>query len=299
MRAGFFLRSCIAFPQPRFVMDPAPGLGYSQSMQITSTSNERVKHARRVREGREPGLIFIEGVRLAAEALASGLVIEGAFADALALTEPKMALLARQITALNAPFFPSSTDVIRALGDTVQSQGIILLARRPKAEADTFASGPAPLILGFDRLQDPGNVGTLIRTAEAAGVEGVVSLKGSADIFSPKALRSAMGSAFRLPLIDAASATDLLDLQNRKKLRIVAAAGDGEQDYTDYDWNSPTLLLLGNEGGGVAPELMARCDQRLRIPMHGPVESLNVAAAGAVMLFEAARQRRLKTAAQS
>lgn len=275
-------------------MDPAPGLGYSQNMQITSTSNEKVKHARRVREGREPGLIFIEGMRLAGEALSSGLILEGAFADALTLAEPKMALLARQITDRNVPFFPSSTDVIRSLGDTVQSQGIILLARRPKAKADAFASGPSPLILGFDRLQDPGNIGTLIRTGEAAGVQGVVSLKGSADIFSPKALRSAMGSAFRLPLLDMASPADLLDLQSNKQLHVVAAAGDGEEDYTDYDWNAPTLLLLGNEGGGVAPELMARCDRRLRIPMHGPVESLNVAAAGAVMLFEAARQRRSK-----
>ncbi|MBB5037035.1 TrmH family RNA methyltransferase [Prosthecobacter dejongeii] len=268
------------------------GCAIRMSMQITSASNEKIKHARRVRDGREPGLIFIEGLRLAEEAVNSDLTIEVCFSDSLDPSEPRLATLLHRLEQNSVPHFTTTTDIIRGMSDTVRSQGIILIARRPGQPATGIWQKNATLLLGLDRLQDPGNLGTLIRTAEAAGVGGIVSLKGSADAFSPKVLRSSMGSAFRLPLLENASPADLQALQANQGFQIVAAAGEGEMDYTDYNWQQPTLLLLGNEGRGVAPELMQQCDVRLRIPMHAGVESLNVAAAGAVMLFEAARQRR-------
>lgn len=260
-------------------------------MQITSASNEKIKHARKVREGREPNLIFIEGLRLAEEAVLSGLVIEMAFSESSDQPPPRLTDLLNELAQKGVTLFELPTDLIRSLSDTVQSQGIILLAQRPQKIFTPEHSDAAPLLLGLDRIQDPGNLGTLIRTAEAAGVSGIFSLKGSTDAFSPKVLRSAMGSAFRLPLVEKAQNEDLQSLQN-SGIKIVAAAGEGEMDYTNYDWKQPTLLLLGNEGRGVDSELMQQCDVRLRIPMHAGVESLNVAAAGAVMLFEAARQRR-------
>ncbi|WP_345738129.1 RNA methyltransferase [Prosthecobacter algae] len=269
-----------------------PGCAIRSTMQITSASNEKIKHARRVRDGREPGLIFIEGLRLAEEAVNSSLTIEVCFSDSLDPAESRLVALLKRLEQNSVPHFTTTTDIIRAMSDTVQSQGIILIARRPAQQTTGAWQKNSTLLLGLDRLQDPGNLGTLIRTAEAAGVGGIVSLKGSADAFSPKVLRSSMGSAFRLPLLENASAADLNALQVNQGFKIVAAAGEGEMDYTDYDWQQPTLLLLGNEGRGVAPELMQQCDVRLRIPMHAGVESLNVAAAGAVMLFEAARQRR-------
>lgn len=271
-------------------------------MQITSPQNEKIKHARKVRDSRDPGLIFIEGLRLAEEAVRSGLVIETVFVAEDFAKDPRAAKLLTELEAKHSSaLFTASAEVMKSLADTVQSQGIALLARRPRPSTDDLAAttsdkGHAPLWLALDRLQDPGNVGTLIRTGEAAGVDGIVTTKGSADTFSPKALRSAMGSAFRLPIVESVTEESLLDLKSRLGLKIVAAAGEGENDYTDYDWKQPTLLLLGNEGRGVSDSLMQSCDQRLRIPMHAGVESLNVSAAGAVMLFEAARQRRLAAA---
>lgn len=283
-------------------MDQRRPLRYALKMQITSSSNEKVKQAKRVRDGREAGLIFIEGIRLAEEALKSGLRIEMCFVEGDAETgvrnpgnskaeDHRKAGFLKQLVQRQIPVLTASFEVIQALSDTVQSQGIILLAHRPERNASVILENSSTLLLGLDRLQDPGNLGTLMRTAEAAGVGGIVSLKGSTDAFSPKVLRSSMGSGFRLPLLADANADDLTSFQ-QKGFKIVAAAGDGELDYCDYNWNQPTLLLLGNEGRGVAPELMQQCDVRLRIPMHAGVESLNVAAAGAVMLFEAARQRR-------
>ncbi len=259
-------------------------------MQITSASNERIKHARRVRDGREPGLIFIEGVRLAEEALRSGLTIDTCFA--VQREEPRQNELLSLLTSQNVSVQFTTPEVLSVLSDTVQSQGVILLAQRPMLSASALLEASTTLFLGLDRVQDPGNMGTLIRTAEAAGVGGIVALGGSVDVFSPKVLRSSMGSAFRLPILANATVEQLLALRDSQGLKIVAAAGEGEIDYTDYDWQQPTLLLLGNEGRGVDQALMQQCDARLRIPLLNGVESLNVAAAGAVMLFEAARQRR-------
>lgn len=260
--------------------------------QITSPSNERIKHARRVRDGREPDLIFVDGLRLAEEAVKSGIVVEAAFV-ASGNDDERLVALVEQLVAIRAPLFWTQSGVLDALSDTVQSQGIVLIARRPVLDAARVFQGKGSLFLGLDRIQDPGNMGTLLRTAEAAGVAGVIVLGGSVDVFSPKVLRSSMGSAFRLPVMVDVSAEALLNLRSEHDLHLVAAAGEGELDYTDYGWRQPTLLLLGNEGRGVSPDLMAACDTRLRIPMENGVESLNVAAAGAVMLFEAARQRRL------
>lgn len=259
-------------------------------MQITSASNERIKHARRVRDGREPGLIFIEGIRLAEEAVRSGLIVDTCFA--VQRDEPRQSELLSQLASQKVSVQLTTPEVLSALGDTVQSQGIILLAQRPMLSASALLEASTTLFLGLDRVQDPGNMGTLIRTAEAAGIGGIVALGGSVDVFSPKVLRSSMGSAFRLPILANATAEQLLALRESHGLQIVAAAGEGEIDYTDYDWQQPTLLLLGNEGRGVDAALMQQCDARLRIPLLNGVESLNVAAAGAVMLFEAARQRR-------
>jgi TrmH family RNA methyltransferase len=119
-----------------------------------------------------------------------------------------------------------------------------------------------------------------------------MTLGGSVDVFSPKVLRSSMGSAFRLPVLTQITPASLMALKIEHQLQLVAAAGEGALGYTDYDWSQPTILILGNEGRGVDPEIMAQCDALLRIPMAPEVESLNVATAGAVMLFEAARQRR-------
>jgi len=258
---------------------------------ITSTSNERVKHARRVREGREAGLIFIEGLRLAEEALKSGVIVEAAWVDA-EIEDGRLAAVVEQIAACKVPVLTASGAVLDALADTVQSQGIILIARRPEPDVTRLAEMQGALLLGIDRVQDPGNMGTLLRTAEAAGVHGVIVLGGSVDVYSPKVLRSSMGSAFRLPVVTEASHEMLSELQQKHALHLTAAAGEGEVNYDEYDWRQPTLLLLGNEGRGVSAGLMQACDTRLRIPMANGVESLNVAAAGAVMLFEAARQRR-------
>jgi TrmH family RNA methyltransferase len=257
-------------------------------MIITSPANERLKHARRVREGREPDLIFVEGERLVEECLQAGLILSACF-HSPDLTPRSQAIL-EEIRRRGCPVFPVADAVMANLSDTVNPQGIIVLAERPASTFDRMIVGDA-LIVCLDGVQDPGNFGSIVRTAEAAGATGVAALKGTVEAFAPKTLRGAMGSAFRLPIISQGETEEIFAALRGSAVRTVAMTGDGETVYSDYDWRQPTLVVLGNEARGVSPELLERCDARLRIPMRAPVESLNVAAAAAVVLFEAARQR--------
>ncbi len=251
---------------------------------ITSAKNERIKFARSVREGREAELVFVEGERLVDDCLKAGVEIEAGFC----VTE----LWERYAGRIGDALLEVSPEVMRSMSDTVTPQGIVALMRRPETKLDClWETEGVPLVVALDRLQDPGNVGTLFRTSEAAGVTGIAVLEGTADPFSPKVLRSSMGSIVRVPLQVGLSGDDVVAEAKRRGLQVVAAAGEAQRSFRDVDWTRPTMLILGNEGRGVDPELLEACDVTIRIPMAGAVESLNVATAGAVLLFEAARQR--------
>jgi TrmH family RNA methyltransferase len=273
------------------MMNDECNMGYD--MVITSFSNERLKHARRVRDGREPDLIFVEGERLIEECLQSGLNLTACF------HEPDPTPRAQQIIAEMAgrgcPLYQANRAAMETVGDTANTQGLIVIAERPKSDFDRALQardGVAPLLVCLDSAQDPGNFGSVVRTAEAAGASGVAATKGSVDAFAPKTLRSSMGSAFRLPVVTGVEGEDLTARARAARLRVVATTPGGEFVYSNYDWSRPTIVIFGNEARGVGRELLERCDERVRIPLRAPVESLNMAAAAAVVLFEAARQRR-------
>ncbi len=259
---------------------------------ITSPANERLKHARRVRDGREPEQIFIEGERLVEESLQSGLRLIACF-HVSELSARSYAILA-ELERHGCPIFPTAEAVLATVSDTVHSQGLIVIAERPVFTLDqALAShgGAAPLAVCLDAVQDPGNFGTIVRTAEAAGAGGVIALKGSVEVFAPKTLRSSMGSAFRLPVIADIEPEELIAGARTRNVGIVATAAGATTRYSEYDWRRPTMVIFGNEARGISADLLERCDDLLRIPLRPPVESLNVAAAAAAVLFEAARQR--------
>jgi TrmH family RNA methyltransferase len=261
-------------------------------MIITSPANERLKHARRVRDGRERGLIFVEGERLVEECLQSGLKLIACFH--LPEPSPRAQSVIAELARRDCPLYPTVEAALATVGDTVNTQGLIALAERPASNLDQILAareGMEPLVVCLDAVQDPGNFGTIVRTAEAAGASGVMALKGSVDAFAPKTLRSSMGSAFRLPIVTDVEGEEWLDEARAAGLKIVATATDGAVVYSDYDWRRPAVVIFGNEARGVSADLSERCDARLRIGLRAPVESLNVAAAAAVILFEAARQR--------
>ncbi len=261
-------------------------------MVISSPVNPQLKFARRVREGKEPEAIFIEGERLCEEALKSGLSLIVAFHSPD--PSPRSQRILEVLRQQNCHTYETTPEAFEAVSDTVNSQGIIIIAQRPIREFEQVIKASSNLIMTFDMIQDPGNAGTMMRTAEAAGVQGLAVLKGTTDCTSPKALRSAMGAAFRLPIIANLEAEQIIATCRAYNITIAATASEGSMVYSDYDWKQPTMVIFGNEANGVKPEILAACDVRLSIPLQAPVESLNVASAAAIILFEAARQRREK-----
>ncbi len=262
-------------------------------MLITSPANQHLRRARGVRDGKEPELIFVEGERLAEECVRSGLQLVACF------YAPSPTLRMWEVVSdahrRECPTFEVAEEALNAISDTVSSQGIILLAARPACSLERIlTSGAATrgLLVCLDAVQDPGNFGTIVRTAEAAGAGGVIALRGSVDPFAPKSLRSAMGSTFRLPIADGTDPDEMIFACQRAGIKVVATAADAQVSYDDYDWRQPALLIFGNEANGIRPELIEQCDAALRIPIRPPVNSLNVAASVAVILFEAERQRR-------
>jgi TrmH family RNA methyltransferase len=255
---------------------------------ITSPANPRVQYVRslaRRRTRQRERRFIVEGVRLGKEALRADIVPALAFfTESLDTTARGRTLLA-ELRARGIPPLLVSDAVLRAMSDTKTPQGILLVVPFPQ-----ISPPPDPsLLLIVDGTRDPGNLGTLLRTAEAAGVDEVLLAPGTVDLYNPKVVRGAMGAHFRLPIreqdwagiADAVSATQIL-----------LADVQGEQMYDSADWRVPSALIVGGEAEGASVQARELAATKVSIPMRGRTESLNAAVAAAIILFEAARQRR-------
>ena len=189
-----------------------------------------------------------------------------------------------------------SDNVYNHMSDTKTPQGIMAVVKMKRYTlSDVLGKdrkGSAPLVLCVENLQDPGNLGTIIRMGEAAGATGVVISSNSVDIYNPKTIRSTMGSIFRMPYVIAGSFTDTLGQLQKEGVKLYAAHLKGSSDYTHIDYTGGTAFLIGNEGNGLTSQAVSAADCLVKIPMSGEVESLNAAIACTVLAFEAARQRR-------
>jgi TrmH family RNA methyltransferase len=274
-------------PRQRKIAPMPAGTLRSRSRLIESRQNPRVKELRAAlaRAGRTPsGLIAIEGEHLVAEAVRSHLRFATIF-----LREGHAP---RTDIPEDAEHFLLPPDVFASAVATEQPQGIAALVHPPAFSAETLFRAAPPLILVLAGLQDPGNIGTLLRSAEAFAASGVLLLPGTASPWNPKALRASAGSAFRVPTI-AATEADALDLLARHHVPAIAAVAREGVPASEAPLAGPCALLIGNEGAGLSDALIAAAAHRITIPMPGNVESLNAAIAGSLLLYEAAQQRTL------
>jgi RNA methyltransferase, TrmH family len=261
-------------------------------IRINSRDNRQLKLARRVRDGKEPGRIFIEGVRLCEEAFRSEIIIENIF-----FTDESLAFRTQKdVSEIGPSRYLLSEPLLDSIADTKSAQGIVMIGQRPTSlKLDQLFGGDTnedriPAWLFLYRTNNPANLGAVIRTAEAAGIRGVIVSSGSADPFSARSLRGSMGSAFRVPIICGAELTDCISTS--KKYGVVSAAIDvsGSKTYLDRDWKKPTLLIFGSEAEGLPNEIVPSTDESLKIEMNAAVESLNLAVSCGIILFEARRQ---------
>ena len=258
---------------------------------IRSRTNPLVKRLRALKErGTGSDLALLEGFTLVAEGLGAGLRFVEAAVTPAAEETARGRDLVHQLSLRRVAVRRVAPAVLDSLSEAETSQGLVALARRPQFEEDAMYAVP-PLVIVAAGLQNPGNVGAVLRAAEAAGATGAYLTRGTADPFSWKALRGAMGSAFRVPHVRGLDAGDALERLRRRGVTVLAAAATEGDRYDAVDLRRPVAFLLGPEAGGLDAELAARADGRITIPMAGRAESLNVAVAAGVLLFEAARQR--------
>lgn len=259
---------------------------------ITSTHNPRIQWVRKLQEQVRlragEGVFVVEGVRLVEEAVQAG------WQPALVLYTPDLSLRGQKILQRLPPSVVEqvSLPVMKSASDTQTPQGLLaVLPQRALPVPDDL-----DFILVLDAIRDPGNLGTILRTAAAAGVQGVILTPGSVDLFSPKVVRSAMGAHFRLPL----AVLEWVEIQRLLKpggvhpgLKIFLSDVEGSLPYTQADFRTPSALIVGGEAEGAGVEAHRLTDARVHIPMTPGVESLNAAVAAAVLIFEVVRQRRL------
>ncbi len=186
--------------------------------------------------------------------------------------------------------------LFKQISDTENNQGILaVLSYEPLSEKDFMMEVPSGSnVLVLDKLQDPGNIGTIIRTAEGAGFKGIILLKGSGDVFSPKSIRAAGGAMLRMPVTMINDATTLRRLSCEFSKRLIVSDVESGLAYYDVDLSENIFLVMGNEGHGVSKEILDMADIRINIPTDGALESLNVATAGAVLMMDSLRQSKNK-----
>lgn len=266
---------------------------------VQSTQNARLKELRRAlaRPGRDTrGFAGIEGIHLLEEALRAGMHITTVFVGDSAAKPTEAAAK----TALGALSLPKSTEILilprkilDAVLDTETPQPIAALVEMPDwtwAHILQPHGSWAPLVIVLAGLQDPGNLGTILRSAEAFGATGIVAIPGTVTAWNPKAVRASAGSVFRLPLISSTMDECVSELREAGARILTTTVREGEPAEM-LNFTGPVALLIGNEGNGVPAEIAALADVQVTIPCPGPVESLNAAVATSVLLYEACRQR--------
>ena len=271
---------------------------------ITSTSNPQVKNIIQLNQKgkarKEQGLFVAEGRKMFLEAPAGWIhrvYVSESFWEGFGTTRAADDLdsavrqrLRGGVTG-DSEMEVVSDQVFEKMSDTKTPQGVLTVVKTPVYDLKQFCNGVRPLVV-IENLQDPGNVGTILRTAEGAGAAGVILAGNCADILSPKVIRSTMGSIYRMPFLQVPDVVLLLKLLKEHGIRSYAASLDGEHSYDEERYPGGTAFLIGNEGNGLTPEAQKAADCLIRIPMEGKVESLNAAMAAGLLMYEAARQRR-------
>lgn len=262
---------------------------------ITSRDNSKLKHARKVRDGKAADEIFVEGLRLCEEALRSATEINAAFVSSSFGTDVREAELVKALDVKRVAVYEIDDELVQSIADTKNSQGIIFICRRPDASPTRFtrefSEKSGDLAIFLNRINNPANLGAILRTVEAAGAAGAIVSSNSADAFSPKSLRASMGSALRLNIWENAAFDDVISWAGKQGLKTTAADIGAKRDYTDIDWELPRLLVFGSEANGLSGEELAKIMELIKIPMDNNVESLNLAVSCGIVLFEAKRQR--------
>lgn len=256
---------------------------------ITSTANARVKELlqlqKKSKARTKENVFIVEGLRMFQEVPKERL-------KQVYFSESFYQRRKEELSLDDYQFEILSDTVFSYVSDTKSPQGVLCVVSQMEYQLKEVLSGDHPHIIVLDNLQDPGNMGTIVRTAEGAGVTGIVMSQDCVDIYNPKVIRSTMGSIYRMPFVYVEDIVGAVQVMKEQNIRTFAAHLEGKNSYDEADYTHSCAFLIGNEGNGLRDEVAAQADEFIRIPMQGQVESLNAAIAASVLMFETARQRR-------
>lgn len=260
---------------------------------ITSSSNGRVKQViqwqKSAKERNEAGVFPAEGFKLFEEAPVESVrevyISQGVY-EKICTSLPLKEKLDHTGYEL------VSEDILSRMCDTRTPQGILFVAAQPRYTPEQLLGAPDPLLVVLENLQDPGNLGTIIRTGEGAGITGVIMSRQTVDLFNPKTIRATMGSIFRVPFLYVDSLKEMIGRMHKSGIHTYAAHLEGKRYYESFSFCRGTAFLIGNEGNGLSRETAELAEEAVKIPMEGRVESLNAAVAASLLMYEAQRQRR-------
>lgn len=260
---------------------------------ITSTKNAAVKQINQLMKSKkaryEQGLFVVEGWKMLEETLAQA---EGAEIDRVYVSQDLQEEAVRKLKGY--PFECVSAHVLAAMTDTKTPQGVVAVVKTWQTELSSLIKNTtehaAPLLI-LENIQDPGNLGTMIRTAEGAGAAGIIASSDTADLYSPKVVRSTMGSLYRVPFVYVESLEQTIMLLKKEKILCMAAYLKGESVYKTAGLQGPCAFMIGNEGNGLTKQTSELADTLITIPMCGRLESLNASVSAAILLYESLRQR--------
>ena len=259
---------------------------------ITSTNNPQMKNLaqllKKSKERRNQKCFVVEGTKMCMEA--PRLWLRQIYVSKSYLQKEE-----HRQTLMDYPYEVVEDRVFAAVSDTMTPQGILAVVEIPRYELEELLHGNQTQLLILESIQDPGNLGTMIRTGEGAGMTGIIMNKTTADLFNPKTIRSTMGSIYRVPYLIAENLPETIRLIKKQGVSLYAAHLKGTCAYDEKDYTKACGFLIGNEGNGLTDEIANLADAYIKIPMEGQVESLNAAISASLLLYECHRQRRRRT----
>lgn len=267
---------------------------------ITSTSNQQMKNVsvllKKSKERKNSKSFVVEGPRMVVEA--SIEAIKAVYvAESFEINKENTNLLRElkdKCNKANAIYEVVADNVFKSVSDTQTPQGIMAIVAMPEYDLTELLNGNYTHLLILESIQDPGNLGTMVRTGEGAGVTGIIMNKTTVDLFNPKTIRSTMGSIYRVPFYVTEDLAGTMKALQEKGISLYAAHLKGEHSYDEEDYTKACGFLIGNEGNGLSDEIANLADTYIKIPMEGQVESLNAAISATLLMYEANRQRRRK-----
>ncbi len=261
---------------------------------IISPGNKQITYIQKLQKKRsfrkEEGVYVVEGERLFSEVSFKDIV-HVYMSSTFLKSHPEIQI---RMEKQNIPVEEMTDGVFQAVSDTVTPQGVLAIVRQAHYKMEEMLKGAATALLLLDNLQDPGNLGTVFRTAEGAGVSGILLSRDTVDLYNPKVVRATMGAIYRVPFLYVDNMAETIADLRKKSIQIFASTLEDSVPYDSIDYTGPYGVVVGNEGQGIRRENVQASTKCIHIPMEGKVESLNAAVAASVILFEGLRQRRMK-----